>query len=187
MTSVGRYFTLLAFDKITSISCLLTICNFNFFFQFFLINHSTWRNIILSKRHIYLTPIYFLKLKNKSFVFLFLKSVVLGASYILENGKLGQNKNKTFLSCVSSHRDSVVTGTAEGDLLLFQGNLDVLLDYNEIVIFRFLHKIFFYIIDLIFYNIMIEIINSSKTPSKLTITLFCRIYIDAIWWRNAWN
>ena len=79
----------------------------------------------------------------------------------------------------------MVTGTAEGDLLLFQGNLDVLLDYNEIVIFRFLDKIFFYIIDLIFHNIMIEIINSSKTPSKLTITLFCRIYIDAIWWRNA--
>ena len=52
--------------------------------------------------------------------------MVLGASYILENGKLGQNKNKSFLSCVSGHRDSVVTGTAEGDLLLFQGNLDVI-------------------------------------------------------------
>ena len=55
-----------------------------------------------------------------------LKSVILGASYILENGKLGQNKNKTFLSCVGGYKDGVVAGTSEGDLLLFQGNLDAI-------------------------------------------------------------
>ena len=76
-------------------------------------------------------------------------------------------------------------GTAEGDLLLFQGNLDVFKDYNEMVIFHFLNKEFLNTIDLLFLNITIKIIISFKTPLKLTTKIFVRTYIDAIWWRNA--
>ena len=100
---------------------------------------------------------------------------IAGATYTQENGKLGNHKNKSFMSVVSGLDGRCIVGTSDGDLLQFQGELIIRYNiYCIILYYTVLYYIILYYI-ILYYNKLYCIILYCIFATLHYTVLYCTV------------